>query len=364
MCTDVVLVERAQIGVECDRVRATPAASACAWRAARSRPPISSTSSMLSRLCESEPRQPTPAAGDPAAAAEARERRSGPRAVRPVAVALDGVDLAVVREQAIRVRQSPLRQRVGGEALVEHGDRSSRGADRRGPGRTAPGTAASPCPCRRWCWPKDSARRTTGPPRRLFGAAPRHEQPAIECRLVEILRRRSVDEYLFDARQHLQRLGAAGLRGRAAPRASRPPADPARRALRRARARAASACVRRARQEHQARGERCAKRDARLGRQRAQEPSGFFRSSTAAVAGLAVGGNRAAVREAIERADGGLHQPVTGEVVEAGDQPEAATVALVRLFIESRGSMHGEEPRKKRAVSDMRARTAGCDLRA
>ena len=41
----------------------------------------------------------------------------------PVAVAGDGVDLAVVRQEAERLRQGPFRQGVGGEALVEHADR-------------------------------------------------------------------------------------------------------------------------------------------------------------------------------------------------------------------------------------------------
>ena len=40
--------------------------------------------------------------------------------LRPAAIAFDGVDLAVVGEQAEGVRQRPARQGVGGEALVEH----------------------------------------------------------------------------------------------------------------------------------------------------------------------------------------------------------------------------------------------------
>ena len=38
----------------------------------------------------------------------------------PGAVAGDGVDLAVVREQPERLRQRPARRGIGGEALVEH----------------------------------------------------------------------------------------------------------------------------------------------------------------------------------------------------------------------------------------------------
>ena len=55
-----------------------------------------------------------------------------------------------------------------------------------------------------------------------------------------------------------------------------------------------------------------AERDARLRGHRAQEPSGLLEQQPAAVAGLAVGGDRAAMRQAIERGNGGLHQPVTG----------------------------------------------------
>ena len=171
---------------------------------------MSSTSSMLSRLCESEPVQRHQRQH---LLQVRQQRRAEQRAARqrPVAVALHGVDLAVVREIAVRVREAPLRQRVGREALVEHRHRGSPGAGRRGRDRTAPGTAASPCPCRRWCWRTGSARRRPRPPRRrLLGEAPRHEQPAVEGGLVEV-RRRAVHEQLLDVRQRLQRLGAAGL---------------------------------------------------------------------------------------------------------------------------------------------------------
>ncbi len=40
----------------------------------------------------------------------------------PVAVALDGVDLAVVRDEAVRVRERPRRERVGREARVHEGE--------------------------------------------------------------------------------------------------------------------------------------------------------------------------------------------------------------------------------------------------
>ena len=48
----------------------------------------------------------------------------GLRAMHPDAVALHGVDLAVVGEKAERLRHRPGRQRVGAVALVEEGDRA------------------------------------------------------------------------------------------------------------------------------------------------------------------------------------------------------------------------------------------------
>ena len=46
----------------------------------------------------------------------------GATGLRPVAVTGDGIDLAVVREEAEGLRQRPLRQGVGGETLVEDRD--------------------------------------------------------------------------------------------------------------------------------------------------------------------------------------------------------------------------------------------------
>ena len=51
-----------------------------------------------------------------------RRHRMPPR-VHPVDVAADGVDLAVMRQEAIRMRQPPGRERVGGEALMHQRQR-------------------------------------------------------------------------------------------------------------------------------------------------------------------------------------------------------------------------------------------------
>ena len=102
-------------------------------------------------------------------------------------------------------------------------------------------------------------------------------------------------------------------------------------------ARAAAASVGSVREEHQPGGEACAERDARPRRPRARRNfSGRLQQQPAAIAGLAVRGDRAAMGQAVERGHGGAHQPVTRLVVEAGDQAEAAAVALVGVLVESR----------------------------
>ena len=62
-----------------------------------------------------------------------------------------GVDLAVVRDVAVRVGQRPRRERVRREPGVHQGERAGRPARRRGPGRTPRAAGRSACPCRRSC---------------------------------------------------------------------------------------------------------------------------------------------------------------------------------------------------------------------
>src|SRR5437868_38843 len=98
-----------------------------------------------------------------------------------------------------------------------------------------------------------------------------------------------------------------------------------------------------ARVKHETGGEALGELDAGLGGHRPEEPLGPLQQQPAAVAGLAVGSDRAAVSEADQGADRGANQPVARRIVQARDQAEAATVALVVLFIESGGrDMHGE----------------------
>ena len=141
----VVLVERAQVRIDRVERRARPAAPAGASHAAdRGRP------SAAPRACcrGSASRSPssTPAAGRPTGPAAAASGTRGPRASAQLRLPCDRVDLAVVREIAERMREPPLRQRVGGEALVEHRHRRLQARVAAGPGRTRSGAAASPCP--------------------------------------------------------------------------------------------------------------------------------------------------------------------------------------------------------------------------
>ena len=100
---------------------------------------------MLSRLCESEPVSDTSGRMS-ASSGSSGERNSGPRASAQLRLPWIGVDLAVVREIAVRMREPPLRQRVGREALVEHRHRGLEPRVVQIRDRTAPGAAASPCP--------------------------------------------------------------------------------------------------------------------------------------------------------------------------------------------------------------------------
>ena len=92
----------------------------------------------------------------------------------PAAVGADGVDLAVVRQHAERLRQAPLRRGVGGEALVEH--HRARATAPGGSGRRThrAGGRVRPWPCRRWrarTATAGSSRRRRRPVRRGDGRA-------------------------------------------------------------------------------------------------------------------------------------------------------------------------------------------------
>ena len=91
--------------------------------------------------------QPGEVAGDEIAV---QQRLTG---AHTVAVAADGVDLTVVRDEPERVRERPRGERVRGETAVHQRDRACRAARRAGRGRTPAAARSSAFPCRRSCAP-------------------------------------------------------------------------------------------------------------------------------------------------------------------------------------------------------------------
>src|SRR3569832_1582609 len=77
-------------------------------------------------------------------------------------------------------------------------------------------------------------------------------------------------------------------------------------------------------QEHHADGEALSELQTGLGGHRAHERNRELHQQAAAVAGLTVGGHRAAVGQTGQRVDGGLHQPMAGLAVHVSDEPETA----------------------------------------
>ena len=156
----VVLVEGALRRRSCSRASATPRGSSSSRRAAasgrcapaararcRTSPSRCRSASMIGKIFSMS----SPNSGD-ANIALAR--------VHPVDVAAQRVDLAVVRDEAVRVGAIPRRERVGAEALVHQRER----AREVGIGQVAvelPGSArAAAGPCRRWCATRGSGRRS------------------------------------------------------------------------------------------------------------------------------------------------------------------------------------------------------------
>ena len=98
-----------------------------------------------------------------------QERLAG---AHPVAVALNGIDLAVVGDEAVRVGQRPRREGVGREPAVHERQAPTPPARRPGPRRRRRAGAPSASPCRSWCGPtgRGSRRRATRRCRRRFRA--------------------------------------------------------------------------------------------------------------------------------------------------------------------------------------------------
>ena len=163
---------------------------------------------MLSSDCESDPVSDTTGSTSPEVGQHGRsEQRAAGH--RPATIALNRVDLAVVRKVAVGVRQPPLRQRIGGKTLVKHHCR---------------GFHARILEIRielrqelRHDHPlvDDGARRQRGDVehgigafQNLFGPASRHVQLAVQRLLVDVGAR--VHEHLDDGGQRLERFQSAG----------------------------------------------------------------------------------------------------------------------------------------------------------
>ncbi len=267
-----------------------------------------------------------------------QQRRAQQRAPRqrPTAVALDGVDLAVVSQVAERVRQAPLGKGVRREPLVENHDR-----------RLEPRILQVGVELRQMLWHHHAlehqrAGRQAGHvehrirPHLLFREAPRHEELAVERSLVHV-RDAAVHKHLLDVRKRLQRLSTTRLRvhGHGAPAGELQPCSLQ---LRRERPTRRIGERRVAIQEHQARGKLLRELDASLCAHRAQKRFRFLQQQTAAIACLTVGGDCTAVGQAIQRGHGGADQPVARPIVETGNQAKSAAVAFVSVFVESLGT--------------------------
>ena len=250
---------------------------------------------------------------------------------RPAAVAGNGVDLAVVRQVAEGLRQRPARRGVGGEALV-HNDA--------GAGH------------RRVHQVREQQRQPLGDHHRLEaegirrerddvagvvvaqcerGAAAGQEQRAAEFGVGQRGGRR--DEELFDVRTTGIGDGSAGVEVQR----YAPPAGDDQAALacgvgdllpRRL-------CLRDvARQEHEARGELRRQSHADVGGASGQPRGGALQQHAGTVAGGAIGGDRAAMRHALQRVEGEIDMAAFRHPVERRDQAEAAGVVFERRVVE------------------------------
>ena len=234
-----------------------------------------------------------------------------------------------MREEAKRLCETPLGQRVRRKALVEK-------ADRRLQARVAQVRVKI-----RQCRGHDHALVADRHGRQagnigfailevILGASPREEQAPIEAAALHAFRR--VDEHLLDARQRLERDLAARRRvGRhLAPAGHFEARFPNGRLDHGARCRRGRLVMA---QKYGAGRETIGEREAQFLAHAAQESKWKLDQQAAAVAGLAIRGHGTAMREPGQRGDRGLHDGVTGQIVEIGDQPETAAVALERRVV-------------------------------
>jgi hypothetical protein len=256
------------------------------------------------------------------------EQRRPPGAVarlRPQPVALDAVDLAVVRQPPERMRQRPARQGVGREALVEH-DAARRQLRPRQVRVQLPQVAGQ----HHALVPQQARRQrhhvVVGDLAQLLFAAPAgKEQRAVERVAVVAI---ALDEDLFDARHRRPGLLAAGgiVGGNLAP-AGDAHADLVQAVAQRV---AATLRLRRiARQEHVAgRAQSAMQGVAGLRGEGAHEAVGAMQEHAAAVARQSVGGDAAAMRHARQRFQRGVDDRARTLAPDLCDQAESAAVVF------------------------------------
>ena len=152
------------------------------------RPASTSSSSVLSNIAESMPFGLMIGRIFCDVVAERRRLEQRLARVHPVDVAAQRVDLAVVRDVAVRVRAVPARERVGGEARVHQRDARSPSAGSAGRGNTGRAARWSACPCRRACLcDRLTTYQYSAPPMRrgadlVVGALADHVELALERR--------------------------------------------------------------------------------------------------------------------------------------------------------------------------------------
>ncbi len=299
----------------------------------------------------------------------AEELRGELRLARPhpVRVAAEGVDLAVVRHEPVRVRELPARERVGGVARVDEGERAL------DPLVGEVEVEALELRRREHALvderPGGEARDDEVGAGLLLGQAPDHVELALERVLVEA--RGGRDDDLADPR-HRGRCGRSG-RGRV-DRDVAPPDDalpllcddPFDQRL----DRGPPLVLGREEAGADAVGARRRERRAELA---AEEGVRELEQHPGSVAGVGVGPRGAAVLEVLERGQGAAQRLVRGGSVESGHEGDPARVVLVRRVVEAgcagsvvvgaaqRNASTGEDCGNS-ALSASRRRRSGCRL--
>ncbi len=259
-------------------------------------------------------------------AAEGRRRHADLVRLHPVDIAAQGVDLAIVRQHAERLRQAPFREGVGREALVEDGDAGDEarvfqveievvdqfGAEHalvdQGPGRERAQIAVE-----------------IGLIDALFDAAAAQEHGAFQRFAVQTVRRGHHDLFDFRPRRH-----GAGAQLRHVDRRLAPAIEVKARAqdfrLDDGPRRFLGAEVG-ARQEDLADQDRARpRRMADIAHLLAEEVLRHIDHDARAVARLAVGIDRAAVEQGLQRLDGEFDDVTARRAVDRGDEADAAGV--------------------------------------